>query len=145
MATDDSIPRVSGKCGTAGRRADDMAKYVGTLRLIPNRITEIFRLNDPFCGLDSTSNINKYRGCLLGGKSGRCVGLTTFQPSSCAECLEILAASTSWSLRVCPGSNGIALALCTVERTTSTAAQRAMRGPPPRPRPTQLHVKNGVK
>jgi hypothetical protein len=133
MATDDSVPRVSGKCGTASRRADDMARYVGTLRSIPNRIIELFRLNDPFCGPRSTSNRNKHRGCLLGGKSGRCVGLTTFQPS-CAECLEILAASTSWSLRVCPGSNGIALALCTVERT-STAAQRAMRGTPPPPPP----------
>ena len=56
MATDDSVPRVSGKCGTAGRRVD-MAQYVVALRCnrkvagsIPNRIIEIFRLNDPFCG-----------------------------------------------------------------------------------------------
>jgi hypothetical protein len=31
-----------------------------------------------------------------GGKGGRCLGLQTL-PTSCAECLEILGASTSWS------------------------------------------------
>jgi hypothetical protein len=31
-----------------------------------------------------------------GGKGGVCVGLTNLPPS-CADCLEILAASTSWS------------------------------------------------
>jgi hypothetical protein len=31
-----------------------------------------------------------------GGKGGRCVGLTTLLPS-CANCLKILEASTSWS------------------------------------------------
>jgi len=33
---------------------------------------------------------------LLGGKGGRCIGLTNLQPS-CVECLEILGASNSWS------------------------------------------------
>jgi hypothetical protein len=33
-----------------------------------------------------------------GGKGGRCVGLTALPPS-CADCLEILGASTSWSLK----------------------------------------------
>jgi hypothetical protein len=33
---------------------------------------------------------------LPGGKDGRCVGLTTLPPSS-ADCVEILAASTSWN------------------------------------------------
>jgi hypothetical protein len=32
----------------------------------------------------------------LGGKGGRCVRLTTLPPS-CADCLEILGASTSWN------------------------------------------------
>jgi len=32
-----------------------------------------------------------------GGKGGQCVGLTTFP--LCADCLEILAASTSWSFK----------------------------------------------
>jgi len=31
----------------------------------------------------------------LGGKGGRCVGLTTLLPS-CADCLEIWGASNSW-------------------------------------------------
>jgi len=34
------------------------------------------------------------------------MGLTTLSPL-CAECLEILAASTSWPLRVCPATVGI--------------------------------------
>jgi len=32
----------------------------------------------------------------LGGKGGRCVGLTTLPPS-CTDCLEIWGASTSWN------------------------------------------------
>ena len=35
------------------------------------------------------------RGIYPGGKGGRCLGLTTLQ-TSCADCLEILKASTSW-------------------------------------------------
>jgi len=37
---------------------------------------------------DSASNRNEYQGYFLGGKGGRCVGLTTLPPS-CAECLKI--------------------------------------------------------
>ena len=40
-------------------------------------------------------NRNEYQEYLPGGKDGQCVGLRTFLP--CADCLEILAASTSWS------------------------------------------------
>jgi hypothetical protein len=50
-------------------------------------------------GVDSASKRNEYQGYLLGrggGKGGRCVGLTSLPPS-CAYCLEILGASTSWS------------------------------------------------
>jgi len=36
------------------------------------------------------------RGCLLGGKGCLCIGLTTL-PFSCADCLEIVGASTSCS------------------------------------------------
>jgi hypothetical protein len=43
--------------------------------------------------IDSASNTNEY---LLGGKCGRCVGLTTLPPS-CVDRLEILGASTSCS------------------------------------------------
>jgi len=39
-------------------------------------------------GLDSAPNRNKYQEYVLGGKGGRCVGLTTL-PLSCADCLEI--------------------------------------------------------
>jgi hypothetical protein len=47
-------------------------------------------------GVDSVSNRNEKQGYLLGDKGGRCLGLTT-SPTSCADCLEILAASTSWN------------------------------------------------
>jgi hypothetical protein len=47
-------------------------------------------------------NINEYQEYFLGGKGGRCVGLTTL-PSSCADCLEIWESQTSWTLRACPG------------------------------------------
>jgi hypothetical protein len=46
-------------------------------------------------GVDSASNRNGYKGYLLGGKDGWCLGLTTLPPS-CADCVEILGASTSW-------------------------------------------------
>jgi hypothetical protein len=46
--------------------------------------------------VDSVSNTNEYQKYFLGGKGGRCVGLKTLPPS-CAYCLEILGASTSWS------------------------------------------------
>jgi hypothetical protein len=44
--------------------------------------------------VDTACNRNEYQGSCLGGKDGRCVGLTTL-PTSCADCLEILGASTS--------------------------------------------------
>jgi hypothetical protein len=53
-------------------------------------------LNGP--GLDSASNTNEYQESFLGDKGGRCVGLTTLPPS-CVDCLEILGASTSWTLK----------------------------------------------
>ena len=41
-------------------------------------------------------------GIFRGGKSGRCVGLTTL-PSSCADCLEIWEPHPPRTLRACPG------------------------------------------
>jgi hypothetical protein len=46
--------------------------------------------------LDAASDRNEYQEYLLGGKGGRWAGPTTL-PLSCADCLEILEASTSWS------------------------------------------------
>ena len=46
--------------------------------------------------VDSASNRNEYRGSSLGGKGGRCVRLTVL-PISRADCLEIVAASTSYT------------------------------------------------
>ena len=39
-------------------------------------------------GVDSASNRNEYQEYFLGGKDGRCVGLTTLPPSY-ADCFEI--------------------------------------------------------
>ena len=40
-------------------------------------------------GIDSSSNRNEYQGYFMGGKGGRCVGLTTLPPYTCADYLEI--------------------------------------------------------
>jgi hypothetical protein len=53
-------------------------------------------------GVDSTSNRNEYQGYLLGGKGGRCVGLTTLH-------LHVPIVQKFWepqppgTLRACPG------------------------------------------
>ena len=47
-------------------------------------------------------NRNEYQECFLGGKGGRCVGLTTLPPS-CADCLEIWEPQPPGTLRACPG------------------------------------------
>jgi len=60
-------------------------------------------------GVDSASNRNEYQEYFLGGKGGRCTGLTTLLPS-CADCLEIWEPQPPGTLRAC---NGIALP-CTV-------------------------------
>jgi len=48
------------------------------------------------------SNRNEYQEYLLGGKGGRCVGLTTLPPS-CADCIEFLEAKPPGTLWACPG------------------------------------------
>ena len=53
-------------------------------------------------GVESDSNRNGYYEYLVGGKGGRCVGLTTWPPSY-ADCLEIWEPQTSGSLRTCRG------------------------------------------
>jgi len=53
-------------------------------------------------GVDSASKRNEYQEYFLGGKDGRCVGLTTLPPS-CADCLEIWEPQPPGTLRDCPG------------------------------------------
>ena len=53
-------------------------------------------------GVDSASNRNEYQEYFLGGKGGRCVGLTTLPPL-CADCLEIWQPHPPGTLRACPG------------------------------------------
>jgi len=45
---------------------------------------------------------NEYHEYFLGGKGGRCKGLTTL-PLSCADCLEIYEPQPPGILRACPG------------------------------------------
>jgi hypothetical protein len=53
-------------------------------------------------GVDAASNRNKFQVCSLGGKDGRCVGLTSL-PFSFADCVENLGALTPGYQRACPG------------------------------------------
>jgi len=52
--------------------------------------------------VESVSDRNEYEEYFLGGKGGRCVGLTT-SPTSCADCLEIWEPQPPGTLRTCPG------------------------------------------
>jgi hypothetical protein len=53
--------------------------------------------------LGSTQPLNRngYQEYCLGGKGGRCVGLTTLPPS-CADCLGIWEPEPPGALRACP-------------------------------------------
>ena len=51
-------------------------------------------------GVDWASSRNGYQEHFLGGKGGRCVGLTTLPPS-CADCLEIWAPKPPGTLWAC--------------------------------------------
>jgi hypothetical protein len=48
------------------------------------------------------SNRNEYEVYFLGGKRGRCVGLSNLSPW-CVDCLEIWEPQPSGILRACPG------------------------------------------
>ena len=61
--------------------------------------------SEPVVG--SASNTNEYQEYLLSGKGGQCVRPTTFPPS-CANCLEIMGTSTSYSNQSVLACNGIA-------------------------------------
>jgi len=57
----------------------------------------------PHCGpgVDSASNRNEYQEYFLGGKGGRCIGLTL--PPSWAECHDIWEPQPPATPRACPG------------------------------------------
>jgi hypothetical protein len=56
-------------------------------------------------GVHSASYRNEYQGCLLQGKNGRWLGLTTLPPS-CADCREIWELQPRGTLRASPGLYG---------------------------------------
>ena len=62
-------------------------------------LTQSFR---PHYGprVDSASNRNEYQEYFLGGKGGRCLGVTTLPPS-CADCLEIWETQPPGTLSAC--------------------------------------------
>jgi hypothetical protein len=72
-------------------------------------------------GVDLASNRNEYQECLLGGKGGRCVGLTNLPPS-CADCLAIWEPQPPGTLRACPGLKRVCFTIlpffCTVSFLT---------------------------
>ena len=55
-------------------------------------------------GFTQPLNRNEYQDYFLGGKGGRCVGLTTLPPS-CADCHEIWESEPPGNQRVCPALN----------------------------------------
>jgi hypothetical protein len=59
-------------------------------------------------GVNSASNRNEYRESFLGGKGGRCVGLTTLPPL-CADCLKTWEPRPPGALRAFLGLYGTAL------------------------------------
>jgi len=74
---------------------------------IPDGVIRIFHWHNPTGQhynpvVDSASNWNKYQEYFLGGKGGRCVGLTTLPPSW-ADCLEIWEPHPPRTLRAIPG------------------------------------------
>ena len=52
--------------------------------------------------VDSASNRNEYQEYFLGGKGGRCIGVTILPPSR-VDCLEIWEPEPPGTLRACPG------------------------------------------
>ena len=71
-------------------------------------------------GLTQPLNRNEYQEYFLGGKRGRCVGLTTLPPS-CADCLEILEPQPPGTLRACPGI-ALSFYLCYCKKCRQYAA-----------------------
>jgi len=79
---------------TVGTRWRGWLRHCATSRKvagsIPDGVIGIFHSFRPHYGpgVDSASNRNEYQEYFLGGKGGRCVGLTNLPPS-CVDCLEI--------------------------------------------------------
>jgi hypothetical protein len=83
----------------------DTALQAGRSRVrFPMVSLTFFHWHNPFCRtmVESASNRNEYQEYFLGGKGGRCAGLTTLPPS-CADCLEIWEPQPTGTLRACLG------------------------------------------
>jgi hypothetical protein len=63
--------------------------------LKPSGRNMVLGSTQPLRGNEYQGSSRGVLGIILGDKGGRCVGLTL--PPSCADCLNILGASTSWS------------------------------------------------
>jgi hypothetical protein len=69
---------------------------------VRSRMVSLEFFIDIILSVFSASNGNEYQEYFLGGKGGRCVGLTTLPPSS-ADCLEIWEPPPPGTLKACPG------------------------------------------
>jgi hypothetical protein len=81
------------RCKPEGRRFDSNSRWSHW----DFSLTSFFRQPYGF-GIDSASMRNENQASSLGRKDGRCVELKTMPPS-CANCMEILGASTFFSLK----------------------------------------------
>ena len=94
-----------------GTRSRSWLRHYATIRMvagsIPDGVIGILHWHNPSgrtvaLGLPYPNNRNVYQECFLGGKGGRCVGLTTLPPL-CADCLEIWEPQPAGTLCACPG------------------------------------------
>jgi hypothetical protein len=77
----------------------DCATRKKVVGLILHGVNGILKLTFPAAissGVGSASNRNEYQGYLLRNEGAQCLRLTILPPS-CADYLDILGASTSWS------------------------------------------------
>ena len=74
------------------------------MKLLPSHIMDQFcTTTNEFCNsYKQASNKNEYQEYFLGGKVGRCFGMTT-SPLSCIDCHEMWELQPPGTLRACPG------------------------------------------
>ena len=83
-------------------RCRSWKRHYPKMRKVPGSILNLEFLIDIiipgllWSGVDSDTNRNEFQEYFVGGKGGRCVGLTTLPPSS-VDCLWNLDAWTSWN------------------------------------------------
>jgi hypothetical protein len=90
----DLVPIVQGRSGRVRKISPQTEFDPRTVQPVASRYTD---------RAIPARNRNEYQGYFLGGKGGRCVGLTTLPPYY-ADCLEVWKPASSGSVRVCTGT-----------------------------------------